>query len=125
MSLRSKFFYIIDKADRGFKSVDRFETPISLAYKGETHFKTWVGGLCTIILIVGFAIFTITELIKLAEKKKIETSKNEIYFDVTAGQTEYNFTKGSFYFAFRVNSLRNLTLAEEQTYMTWGADAYN
>ena len=40
------------------KSRDRFATPISLNYKGESTFKTGIGGLFSLLLLWGLLIYS-------------------------------------------------------------------
>ena len=45
----------INKAVRG---LDFFAVPVSLTYKGKKKFSTMVGGICSLVLILGFVAYS-------------------------------------------------------------------
>ena len=49
-----------------FKALDAYGEPISVTYKGETTYKTWVGALLTLSMrsfMLVFALFGVLELL--------------------------------------------------------------
>lgn len=107
------------KFGKRLKSYDKYSTPITLTYGGHAGFKTFVGGLMSILVVIGFVIFLVSELIKLSSYQKIQTSKNEIYFDSLTSSETLNLQEGGMYFAFRIKAFENMTFEEESRYLKW------
>ena len=43
------------KVKKAVRKQDLFGEPVMLTFNGETHFKTWQGGLISIIIVLGLA----------------------------------------------------------------------
>ena len=111
--------YIWDKINKGVKSFDRYSVPVTLTVEGDSGFSTFVGGLVSFWVMIGFCIFAISELVKLANKEKIETSKNEVYFDTLTSDISLNLSEGGIAFAFRTDAFKKLTIEEEARFVTY------
>ena len=51
-----------------FKNIDSFGQPILLSYKGRTEYKTWFGGLLTVILIGTLVAFSFEASLALLKR---------------------------------------------------------
>jgi hypothetical protein len=84
------------------KSSDKYAHPISLNFKGNPTFKTFIGGFLTLLLLGGFIYYSITEILTMMERKRIGTTKNEIYVDLS-NEAELHLPRDDgFDIAFRV-----------------------
>ena len=59
----------------------------------------------------------------------METSKNEVYFDILSGEQVLNMADGGVAFALRINEFKDLTMEEEARFVNWTVysfqDVYN
>ncbi|CAI2386977.1 unnamed protein product [Moneuplotes crassus] len=101
------------------KTADLFPTPVSLTFKGETTFKTRVGGIFSIVLVILFIVGFILELIDVAKRERMETTRNEIFFDLLTTNNTYNLYEGGFDIAFATSNFWNLTIEQEKKFIQW------
>lgn len=108
-----------NKVSATLKGVDSFSTPVSMTFKGDTNYKTIVGGFLSISIILMFLVGLIIELIDVFKMEKMETSKNEIYFDLLTSENTYDLQEGEFDIAFATEAYWNLDLDQEKRYIEW------
>jgi hypothetical protein len=63
---------------------DSYGTPITVNFKGESKFKTKVGGLLSLLLNVGIVVFGCFKLSALVKRENHTDSFNEIFHNLTA-----------------------------------------
>lgn len=77
---------------------DMFGIPISLTYKGNTVFKTKLGGMVSLIATIIIYYYTIVLFKMLVERGGSTVSVNSIQTDLTYDPIEYNIGKAGFGF---------------------------
>ena len=91
------------------KAIDSFGQPIQLSYRGKTEYKTWIGGMLTISLIILIIVFSFEAIISLILRENMKVAFSEIY---EQDPIRVNFAgKDGFFLAMglRPDSLNNLT----------------
>ena len=53
------------RLQRAIKKLDVFGIPVSLTYKRDPYMKSFIGGLCTLIVRAGVFIYLITQFIEV------------------------------------------------------------
>lgn len=76
MSPTPKSLFIL--FNNGIKSTDIYGQPISLNYKGSTHFKTTIGGFVTIISLLFILWYATIQVIEVFARSKTFISQNVI-----------------------------------------------
>ena len=87
---------------RMVRRVDSYGHPINLTYRGETTYKSYFGGVVTIITRIAILAFLISELINVMHVKntvQVSESRRNVALD----KTIYNFTEKEFDLALRLN----------------------
>lgn len=76
---RSTIFYkLVDFIRAG----DMFGIPVTLNYRGNTHYNTFMGGCMSIILYLIFGVFFVILLWRMVSKSNVITNQNERYLDL-------------------------------------------
>jgi hypothetical protein len=71
--------YVRKKIKATLKVMDTFGEPILFSYRGKTAYKTWIGGLLTMIVLGLMVIFSFEAVISLILRENMRVAFTEIY----------------------------------------------
>ena len=82
------------------KSSDSFPNQITLSYKGDSDFKTLLGGLVSLVIKLILLTYGISLFIILIRRKGTIQTKNSVVTDLTKNEEAYLLDPSKFGFAF-------------------------
>ncbi len=87
------------------RNFDSYGHPINLTYEGETTYKSFIGGLLTILTRVAILSYLISELLQVLDKKStVEVS--EFKQNAALDPNNYSIDQSKFDMAIRLNYLQ-------------------
>lgn len=72
------------------RSLDFFAVPVSLTYKGQKSFKTFVGGCISLLLLIVCVTHATISLYVYITDPKLSNSSETIYFSQAENNETYN-----------------------------------
>ena len=100
------------------QSRDLFGIPISLTYKGDTEFKTCIGG-CTSIFVTSIILYYAALLLKiLINREESNVSVNTIQTDLTYNPVSYNIGRAGFTFGVALVHNNGSDLMNDESLLT-------
>ncbi|CAI2363116.1 unnamed protein product [Moneuplotes crassus] len=90
-------FWIWTKAK--VNSIDMFSKPVSLTYQGREKFTTFLGGILSVLLTIGFVSYGMQLSIQMLTRSATSKAKNSIERDQILVSDYYNFSHEDLAFA--------------------------
>ena len=94
------------------RDMDMFAVPVSLSYKGKSHFNTLCGGCFTLVLVLTFLSYSVISLHDLITNPVLKGNAQTSYFSSADNTDIYNITTTNSTLAVAIS---NLYTADENT----------